>query len=515
MPLPISGGAFFVSMTLIQFQQNATVSSADVRTEQLDGKEWLVAPAVVIVAGVLNGLLVPAAEIEISTMSWNGRSIPVHHPNTNTANEPMTVQNQVIGYFYGANFQTDRLHGEMWFDVAKANSLGGDAAVVIENVQNGGMIEVSTAYWAYTTSQSGEFNGVPYTGITTHILPDHIAVLPGDEGACNVNDGCGVPRKNRSESMDKMTFKNCKGETFGLDLLPLDEKRNCNFHLTKNVAGVSHRETNRALKTAVNFVTDIAGDYWIWVEDVWDDYFVYEIEANGSDAAGYWQRPYTIDANLNVTLGTAARVQPRRIFEPVAESQPAPVMQNQSVFNQVKNYVQNLFQNHEKERQMKDMIAAIIENGKTGLTAEQLKELPETAVTAMFNGLELNEDEDDGSIGGNVPSEPSQPEGDTMPTWAADLAAKFGDLATKVDGLSATQNAAAEQKKAGIIAKLVANERVTFSEDELKAFTVSQLEKLATSFIEPDYSGLFFGENSTGDGYEYVGLTINNKEEAK
>ena len=167
---------------------------------------------------------------------------------------------------------------------------------------------------------------------------------------------------------------------------------------------------------------------------------------------------------------------------------------------------------------MKDMIAAIIENGKTGLTVEQLKELPETAVTAMFNGLQLNEDEpegDDGSIGGNVPSEPSQPEGDTMPTWAADLAAKFGDLATKVDGLSATQNAAAEQKKAGIIAKLVANERVTFSEDELKAFTVSQLEKLATSFIEPDYSGLFFGENSTGDGYEYVGLTINNKEEAK
>lgn len=502
-------------MALIQFQQNATVSSADVRTEQLDGKEWLVAPAVVIVAGVLNGLLVPAAEIEISTPSWNGRSIPVHHPNTNTANEPMTIQNQVIGYFYAANFQTDRLHGEMWFDVAKANALGGDAAIVIENIQNGGMIEVSTAYWAYTTSQSGEFNGVPYTGITTHILPDHIAVLPGDEGACNVNDGCGVPRKNRSESMDKMTFKNCKGETFELNLLPLDEKRNCNFHLTKNVAGVSHRETRQALKTAVNFVTDIAGDYWIWVEDVWDDYFVYEIEANGSDAAGYWQRPYTIDANLNVTLGTAARVQPRRIFEPVAESQPAPVMQNQSVFNQMKNYVQSLFQNHEKERQMKDMIAAIIENGKTGLTAEQLKELPETAVTAMFNGLELNEDEDDGSIGGNVPSEPSQPEGDTMPTWAADLAAKFGDLATKVDGLSATQNAAAEQKKAGIIAKLVANERVTFSEDELKAFTVSQLEKLATSFIEPDYSGLFFGENSTGDGYEYVGLTINNKEEAK
>ena len=169
---------------------------------------------------------------------------------------------------------------------------------------------------------------------------------------------------------------------------------------------------------------------------------------------------------------------------------------------------------------MKDMIAAIIENGKTGLTAEQLKELPETAVTAMFNGLELNEDEpegDDGSVGG---SEPATPDGaiggeSAMPAWAADLASKFGDLASKVDGLSATQNAAAEQQKAGIIAKLVANERVTFSETELKAFTLPQLEKFAASFIEPDYSGLFFGENNTGDGYDYVGLTINSKEEDK
>ena len=135
-------------MALIQFHHNATVATADIRNEQLDGKSWLVAPCVAIVAGVLNGLLVPADEIMISTQSWNGRSIPVHHPNTTTANEPMTIQNQVIGYFYAANFDTDRLKGEMWLDINKAMALGGDAAAVIEAVQNGGMVEVSTAYWA-------------------------------------------------------------------------------------------------------------------------------------------------------------------------------------------------------------------------------------------------------------------------------------------------------------------------------------------------------------------------------
>lgn len=488
-------------MTLIRFQHNATVST-DIRTEQLDGKEWLVAPCVAIVEGVLNGLYVPSAEIEISTPSWNGRPIPVHHPKANTANEPITIQNQVIGYFYQSQFKNNSLHGEMWLDMAKANSLGGDALTVITTIQNGGMIEVSTAYWAYTTSQAGEFNGVPYTDITTHILPDHIAVLPGDEGACNINDGCGVPRKNqRSEQPMKMIlFKCCNDDSITeLEPLELDENRNATFHF--NVEGVSHRETNQILKTAVNFVTDIANDYYIWVTDVWDSYFVYEIETNG-DANGYWKRDYTIDENMTVTLGEATRVQPRRVFEEIAE--PAPTVQT-NLLDKITNIVKSVFRTHDKERNMKEKIKAIIENGAIDLTAEQLAELPETAVNAMFDGLQIN-DESEPEVEPVPATEPDTPSNEeNVPAWAAALIAK-------VDGLSVAQNKANEQEKTAVIKRLLANGKNTFTEAELKAFELPQLQKFAAAIIEPDYTGLFYGQEQNNNEFEYSGLTINVKD---
>jgi len=503
MPLWKYPEGHFLFMTLIQFHQHAEISGANIRTEQLDGKEWLVAPCVAIVEGVLNGLLVPANEIEISTPSWNGRSIPVHHPDTNTANEPMTVQNQVIGYFYSAEFEQNKLQGEMWLDVAKANSLGGDAASVIGTIQNGGMVEVSTAYWAYTTSQAGEFNGVPYVGVTTHILPDHIALLPGDEGACNIDDGCGVPRANRRELMKYTIVQN--GESVELELVDLERKPTCHI---ANIEGMSFRDVGKALRAAVDLTTQIATDHWVWIEDVYDDYFVYEIEAEGSEADGLWRRDYSISSDFVVTLGEASSVIRRTVYEDA----PIPQMQNENILTKVKNYVSELFVNHDKENRMKDIIEAIIKNGKTEMTAEQLGELPETAVSVLFNGLQLNEEGD----GDEPVSEPptSEPASDDVPEWAATLVETVDDLSTKVDGLSTTQNVAIEQQKTAVIKRLLANERNTFSEDELKEFALPQLEKFVAAFIDPDYSGLFYGENDNGE-YEYAPLTINIKKEGE
>ena len=88
-------------------------------------------------------------------------------------------------------------------------------------------------------------------------------------------------------------------------------------------------------------------------------------------------------------------------------------------------------------------------------------------------------------------------------------------MIAKVDGLTKATNAANEQQKAAIVKKLVANERVAFSEAELKAFTLPQLEKFAATFIEPDYSGMYFGANQDTGEYEEVGLAIKNEKEAK
>jgi hypothetical protein len=254
--------------------------NGETRTEYLDGREYLVAPAVIIVEGVLNGSYVPGTEIEISTPSWNGRPIPVHHPPiTNSANEPAIIEAQVIGSFFAANYQNNGLVGEMWLDVAKAAKLGGDAALTVESVANGEMVELSTAYWAWQLNQSGEFNGKKYNTITQHILPDHVAVLPGDVGACSIDDGCGVPRLNREEmSMNKYFMIN-EGQRVDLELHEFGERKpQC--HRT-NVEGMSFRDVGMALRSAVDQVTQIATNHWIWIEDIYDTYFVYEIEVDG------------------------------------------------------------------------------------------------------------------------------------------------------------------------------------------------------------------------------------------
>ena len=483
--------------------------NGDVRTEYMDGREYLVAPAVIIVEGVLNGSYVPAGEIEISTYSWNGRPIPVHHPPIeNSANEPAIIEKQVIGSFFGAAYKNNSLVGEMWFDVAKANKLGGDAVATIEAVANGEMIELSTAYWAWQLQQSGEFNGKKYESITSHILPDHVAVLPGDVGACSINDGCGVPRLNHEEKrMNKIRLKKSCGDVVELDLLEVEvsNERETTYHLTQNVEGLSHGDIRKALRTAVNHVTGIATDFYVWVEDVWDTYFVYEIEANGNNASGYWQRDYTIDAEMNVTLGSEMRVQPRRIFEPVKEM---PQTQQTNTWNKITQFVNNLFDKHVKEMDMKDMIDAIVKDGTTGLTAEQLGTFSNEAVTAVFNGLHLNEDEGEepeaeADEEPTAPAEPVQPSQEVVPDWAKSLIAK-------VDGLTATANAANEREKADLVAQLTANEQCPFDEADLKEFKLAQLKKLAVSYIEPDYSGLMIGNGADNyDGYEYVGLALN------
>lgn len=477
-------------MPLIQLFSHATVGN-DTRTEQMDGRTWLVAPAVIIVEGVLNGLYVPADEIAISTQSWNGRPVPVHHP-VDTANNPQTVQNQVIGYFYFAAFNEDRLSGEMWLDIAKAQKLGGEASAVVASIQNGIMIEVSTAYWAYTISQKGEFKGKAYEGITTHILPDHVAVLPGEEGACNIKDGCGVPRTNSQEKhMKHITFNGKQ-----IELMELGD-RELNNHLTKNVEGLSFRDVGRALRTAIASVTQIASDHWIWVEDIYDDYVVYEIEAENSDMAGLWHRDYTIDSSMAVTLSEARPVVRRTVYE------DAP--QQQNILSQVKNLVRKLFDTHKKETIMNEMIDAIVANGTTGMTEEQLSALPETAISAIHAGLQLNE----GDTGDDEP-EPA-PVSD-MPDWAKTLADSVGSLATKVDELTASTNQAQQHEIDQLVKGLLANQRNTFSEDDLRAFSLPQLKKLSAALIEPDFSGLVYGGNDGGE-YEYAPIVINTNEE--
>jgi hypothetical protein len=190
-------------MKLHQAKFASSKTAANVRREMLDGRQHIVVPVVMIVDGVLNGGLVTQEEYGRFVEAWNGRPVPVLHPqddagNFLSANRPDVLQKNCIGWVFNAKADGGKLCAELWIDPVKAKRLGYDKLVAA--LEAGQIVEVSTGYFTDAETVSGEFNGVPYTEIHRNIRPDHLALLPGEIGACSVADGCGT-RVNSQEGV--------------------------------------------------------------------------------------------------------------------------------------------------------------------------------------------------------------------------------------------------------------------------------------------------------------------------
>lgn len=179
-------------------QANMGESGDQIRREMHDGAEHLVVPAVLIVEGVLNDSFVPAEEFGKYVDSWNGIPVPVLHPEEHgehiSANRPDIIDKNTIGRVYNAHVDGNKLKAELWLNIDKANRLGHDA--LIDQLAAGEVVELSTAYFADDEKKAGNFNGNSYSGIARNLRPDHLALLPGNVGACSVEDGCGTRTNN-------------------------------------------------------------------------------------------------------------------------------------------------------------------------------------------------------------------------------------------------------------------------------------------------------------------------------
>lgn len=167
---------------------------AGVRWEVFEGRSTLVVPVVMIVEGVLNGALVPREEFGRYPQAWNGEPVPVLHPEEQgspiQANLPDVIERNTIGRVFNAYAEGDKLKAELWIDAEKARRLGHGG--LVESLEAGECIEVSTGYFADSEMTSGTFNGREFQEIHRNIRPDHLALLPGEVGACSIRDGCGT-----------------------------------------------------------------------------------------------------------------------------------------------------------------------------------------------------------------------------------------------------------------------------------------------------------------------------------
>jgi hypothetical protein len=185
--------------------QNSNFTSSAPQLRKFRNREFLVSPAVLLVEGVVNNHLALAEEFGGGGRfaGWNGVPVTLGHPKRNgepvSANSPEVLEEVGIGHVFGASMDGEKLKGELWVDIALAEAHP-DGRIVLENQRRAMLMEISTGLLSgLDASESGTRGGKAFKDKFINIVPDHVALLLHEKGACDNNDGCGVPRINATD----------------------------------------------------------------------------------------------------------------------------------------------------------------------------------------------------------------------------------------------------------------------------------------------------------------------------
>lgn len=183
--------------------------AAKVTRRTVNGRSYLIAPASLIVPGVLNGsdgaLYYPPEETSKNPAAWDEIPIVVYHPTRNgqpvAAQDPehseWVLTNSGVGFLRSSFEDQGRLLAKAWFDeeaVRNYDKKLPESSRILPRLLNNTPIELSTGLHVDREEVAGvcPTTNRPYTAIARNYRPDHLAILPDQRGACSIHDGCGV-----------------------------------------------------------------------------------------------------------------------------------------------------------------------------------------------------------------------------------------------------------------------------------------------------------------------------------
>jgi hypothetical protein len=260
--------------------KTAGMNSEGLKLKTLDGKSYLTGSVVMAKEMVMNGLMYSKEELKRAVPGWNGRPVTVGHPKSDdgsfiTANDPKILDETQIGFIFDAYYRdTDnKLTANVWLDASKLDKF----TDVREAISNEKTLEVSTGLFLDLVTEEGVHSGKKYKGKAVNHLPDHLALLPNEVGACSVADGAGFPRVNVMLGTNEVTF----------------------------------RERSRLIRQALQ--AKIASGYF-YIEEIFDaSVVVYK------DPAGLFAYDYTFDKETGtLTLGEGVEVFQKIEYPPIS-----------------------------------------------------------------------------------------------------------------------------------------------------------------------------------------------------
>lgn len=446
-----------------------------IRTTNHEGKPHIVVPVVMMVEGVHSGsqgpILHTSQELGHLPQSWNGVPVVIGHPQNQSgqyvsANSPDVIDQEKVGRVYNANFENGKLKAEAWLEVSKLQQV---SPVALARIRQGLPLEVSIGVFTDTEEVTGEFNGEQYAGIARNHRPDHLALLPGDIGACSVEDGCGIrvnsTNKNQNANEKVMTEE----QVNELKRIAV-ENLIANSEISVNVQGL--RERVDKIRSLVDSMDNEQKFHYL--EEVYNDYFVYVRRMRNSSPVQetYLKQRYIIDDNGVVELVEG----------------PVPVVKNVS-YTPLNN---NQFQ-HKRTKGGK----TVDTNGKTSCFLGKVEKLIQSNQTHFTEGDKdwlLTQEES--TLDKLMPkAAPAIEVNSEQALQAFRNTIKTEEDLIRVAPVEMQANlkaafAANAEKKNSLIETIMANsEKDTWTKEELSAMEMATLDKIAKSTKVPaDYS---------------------------
>ncbi len=495
--------------------QNIKVNLSGVtRHDKMAGRDYLVASAVMIVEGVLDGshgpLLYPADELKKSVPLWNNKPAVLYHPEANgegiSACDPVVITNRGLGVLMNTSFEDNKLKTEVWLDMERVKAID---ERVLEAVENQEVMELSTGLLTDDDDTPGEFNGVAYDSTARNYRPDHLAILPDQIGACSIEDGAGFLRLNKAG--DKLTFT--LKESIVQERMYLKENK-------KAVLGIMNRGVREFLDNEMSdgdrrqllqsLLSDKFPDedFGPWIDDIFsdDDFFIYENDGT------LFKQEFEEDGGEVSLKGIPVAVKKSVSFDPILNRK-------------------------DNDMSKKKLIDSLISNKKTLWSEDNRVWLLTQDKEILKNMVPVaNDDDDDDDDDENTTPAAETPAAEGSETPTAETAAAETPAAEKTDEQKVNEyidkapegiqdmllNGMASHKadKKRLINVITANDANSFTDEMLGSKSLAELQMLAKLAVNSDnpapkrpqmnFAGLGDGAGLTDNEEEPMGLPVMN-----
>ena len=439
------------------------VKVANTREETLMGRKHLVVPVVALTEMVLQSSssevpeLALAEEFGANPLAWNGRPIVVNHPELKgekvSASLPDVVDKEKIGEIYNTVLDGKKLKLEAWIDLERAEELGGIISETVEKLQSGEeIIEVSTGLFSNVEEKSGEFNGKEYEGVWRNIVPDHLAILSEATGACSIEDGCGAPRANVAAASCP-----CPDQDDSAAAKSLFAKIKDKWNIFR-IAGTGMTDVTRRkfLSTAIR---EKLGSRWVWLMAVYEDTVVFETDD------GLFELSYS----MSDSTVTFSEDEPTPVVAQVDFVPPLTVNEKGSLVMDKDAFIDELIANESNEFKEEDKV--------------WLKDLEEGHLKKFTPAAEAKGTPDEGEPKDDADKgEGDDPTPVTLEQYIADAPAEVSAVLSEGIRLQ-------EEKRSALVTGVIANEKNSFTKEQLEEMNTSTLENLAKLAGNEDYSG--------------------------